>query len=63
MSHIMGITFRSMNISQLVIWFYIQLSWMVYGMWLSESSLVTGKQGLCQAAVLCNIWFQDTDCF
>lgn len=46
MSHIMGITFRSMNISQLVIWFlYTAFLDGVWNVWLSESSLVTGKTG------------------
>lgn len=44
--------------------FYIQLSWMVYGMCgYQKAAWLLGKQGLCQAAVLCNIWFRDTDCF
>ena len=44
--------------------FYIQPSWMVYGMCgYQKAAWLLGKQGLCQAAVLCNIWFRDTDCF
>ena len=39
--------------------FYIQLSWMVYGMCgYHEAAWLLGKQRVCQAAVLCNIWFR-----
>ena len=41
MSHILGITFRSMNISQLVIWFFI---YSFLG-WLWETCYVSAKEG------------------
>ena len=44
MSHIMGITFRSMNISQLVIWFlYTAFLDGVWNVWLSEAAWLLGK--------------------